>query len=335
VGSIPTRSTGLPGAGPAERPTRETGARVSSSAGRAPRSQCGGNGFESRLIHGSLVEWEDVAPAARRLGVQFPGDPRGAETQVRILPEGLRRSYAACLGRPVVGHPPLWAAIWDQRGLQILAAAFDSSAARRARARGRAARLESGRRRRTRRAVRIRRALRRAIFSWCCGAVGSRARRKAWVFDSPALLSMARSTSGEVAALSRQPGGFDPRTGYEMTDSSTRQGRLPFKQRTRVRVPHRSQQHGHVVQVEGHRSTKSVHAGSNPAVVTAPASSGEHAALIRLSETVRFRPLVRAPGRPARRRLDTAKRAGSIPAERTGSEAGQVPTADSKPACTR
>lgn len=46
--------------------------RVASSSGRAPRSQCGGGEFESRAIHGLIVQWEDTALAVRESGFDSP-----------------------------------------------------------------------------------------------------------------------------------------------------------------------------------------------------------------------------------------------------------------------
>ena len=76
-------------------------------------------------------------------------------------------------------------------------------------------------------------------------------------FDSSALF-LARSTSGEVSALSRRPDGLDTRTRYRMTHSSRWLGHHPLKVKTRVRLPNGSQ--GNMPRADGLRRALRTHA---------------------------------------------------------------------------
>lgn len=82
---------------------------------------------------------------------------------------------------------------------------------------------------------------------------------------------------------------------------------------------------GPVVQVDGHRSTKSVHGCSNHPGVSNASGAGAQSPFIRAARSDRHRSLVRASGQAERRQPDTLEIAGSIPASLTEGEPAGLP----------
>jgi hypothetical protein len=249
-----------------------------------------------------------------------------------------------CAGQSRGG--PLWAAIWDQRGLQILVAAFDSSAA--CRGYGQVVlQLALNTSTARQRAVRFRCPLRGVIARGRALRLEPVGTGNGEAFDTSAPLeqgsapaagiqdhrrlvarqnsSMARSTSGRSPLFQSGQAGSTP---ARVTACRVRLDRL----RT---LPSQGGNAGSNPARDANAPSKwtaasATNAGSGVRILLGvPRQRRRRAARFHKPGEIGSTPIAattRAPGRPERRRLDTAKRAGSTPAARTGTRRGGRPS---------